>query len=57
MQIVQRYVLARLRNRRFFSLAELNAAIREIVAQLNARIMRKLGASGVSCSRPSTGRH
>lgn len=44
-QIVQRYVLARLRNRRFFSLAELNAAIREIVAQLNARIMRKLGVS------------
>jgi hypothetical protein len=29
MQIVQRFVLARLRNRRFFSLVELNAAIRE----------------------------
>jgi transposase len=28
-QIVQRFVLARLRNRRFFSLYELNAAIRE----------------------------
>ena len=28
-QIVQRFVLARLRNRRFFSLNELNAAIRE----------------------------
>ena len=44
-QIVQRFVLARLRNRRFFSLDELNAAIREVVADLNARIMRKLGAS------------
>ena len=44
-QIVQRFVLARLRNRRFFSLAELNVAIRELVADLNAKIMRKLGAS------------
>ena len=33
-------MLARLRNRQFFSLFELNAAIREIVADLNARIMR-----------------
>jgi len=44
-QIVQRFVLARLRNRRFFSLVELNAAIRECVADLNAKIMRKLGVS------------
>jgi transposase len=43
--IIERYVLARLRNRRFFSLFELNAAIHEIVADLNARIMRKLGVS------------
>ena len=43
--IIERYVLARLRNRRFFSLFELNAAIREIVADLNARVMRKLGVS------------
>ena len=43
--IIERYVLARLRNRRFFSLFELNAAIREIVTDLNARIMRKLGVS------------
>ena len=43
--IVERYVLARLRNRRFFSLHELNVAIREIVADLNAKIMRKLGVS------------
>jgi transposase len=44
-QIVQRFVLARLRNRRFFSLDELNSAIRECVADLNAKIMRKLGVS------------
>jgi len=43
--IIERYVLARLRNRRFFSLVELNGAIREIVADLNAKIMRKLGVS------------
>jgi len=43
--IVQRFVLARLRNRRFFSLTELNEAIREIIADLNAKIMRKLGVS------------
>ncbi len=35
-QIVQRFVLARLRNRRFFSLVELNAAIRECVSDLNS---------------------
>jgi transposase len=39
-QVVQRWILARLRNRRFFSLAELNQAIRELVAQLNDRPMR-----------------
>jgi transposase len=44
-QIVQRFVLARLRNRRFFSLDELNVAIRECVTDLNDRIMRKLGKS------------
>src|SRR6476646_2501397 len=44
-QIVQRFVLARLRNRRFFSLADLNIAIHECVADLNAKIMRKLGKS------------
>jgi transposase len=43
--IVERYVLARLRNQRFFSINELNAAIREIVGDLNAKIMRKLGVS------------
>jgi len=41
-QIVQRWILARLRNRRFFSLAELNAAIAELVEDLNRRPFRKL---------------
>ena len=44
-QVVQRWVLARLRHRRFFSLAELNGAIRELIADLNDRPMRHLGAS------------
>jgi len=39
-QVVQRWILARLRNRRFFSLFELNQAIRELVEQLNDRPMR-----------------
>ncbi|HYO27971.1 MAG TPA: IS21 family transposase, partial [Azonexus sp.] len=43
--IVERWILARLRHRRFFSLAELNAAIAELLAALNARPMRKIGAS------------
>jgi len=44
-QVVQRWILARLRNQRLFSLAELNAAIAVKVAELNNRIMRHLGAS------------
>ena len=43
--LVQRWIIARLRNRRFFSLDELNAAIREEVARLNGRVSRHLGAS------------
>jgi transposase len=43
--IVERFILARLRNRRFLSLGELNEAIREVLGDLNARLMRKLGAS------------
>ena len=37
-QIAQRWVLARLRNNRFFSLGELNAAIGMLVVELNARL-------------------
>jgi transposase len=43
--VVERWILARLRNRRFFSLAELNRAIAELVTDLNARPMRRLGVS------------
>jgi transposase len=43
--IVERFILARLRNRRFLSLGELNEAIREVQGDLNGRLMRKLGAS------------
>ena len=44
-QVVQRWILARLRNRRFFALAELNEAIAGLLAELNGRVMRHLGAS------------
>jgi transposase len=44
-QVVQRWILARLRNRRFFSLPELNRAIRELVENLNDRLMRGWGAT------------
>ncbi len=44
-QVVQRWILARLRNRRFFSLAELNAEIRALLSVLNDRVMRHLGVS------------
>src|ERR1700730_7451235 len=43
--VVERWILARLRNRRFFSLAELNRAIAELVADLTARPLRRLGVS------------
>ena len=44
-QIVERFVLAKLRNRCFFSLAELNAAIRDCVTAINAKILRRFGKS------------
>jgi len=44
-QVVQRWIVARLRNRRFFSLIELNQAIRELVTQLNDRPMRGWGTT------------
>src|SRR3954454_10589062 len=43
--VVERWILARLRHRRFFSLAELNRAIAALVTDLNARPMRRLGVS------------
>jgi transposase len=44
-QVSQRWIGARLRNRQFFSLAELNAAIRPLLDDLNTRVMRDYGAS------------
>ncbi|USQ74344.1 IS21 family transposase (plasmid) [Roseomonas mucosa] len=44
-QVVQRWILARLRNQSFFSLAELDGAIQALVLQLNERPMRALGTT------------
>jgi transposase/DNA replication protein DnaC len=44
-QVVQRWVLAALRKRQFFSLAELNEAILELVHKLNERPFRKMAGS------------
>jgi transposase len=42
--VVERWILARLRNRQFYSLAELNAAIAELLRRLNEdRAIRRLG--------------
>ena len=43
--LVQRWIIARLRRRRFFSLSEVNAAIRELLPGLNGKVTRHLGAS------------
>lgn len=40
--IAQRWILARLRNRTFFSLTELNNAVAELVEELNSRRFKKL---------------
>lgn len=40
--VVERWILAVLRHSQFFSLAELNAAIRELLGKLNRRPFRKL---------------
>jgi transposase len=44
-QVVQRWVLAALRKRQFFNLADLNEAILELVDKLNHRPFRKLAGS------------
>lgn len=44
-QVVQRWILARLRNRKFFSIDELNQAIWELLQELNARPFQKLEGS------------
>lgn len=44
-QLVQRWVLARLRHRTFHSLAELNAALRDLLEQLNDKPFKRLEGS------------
>ncbi len=43
--IVERWILARLRNRRFFSVTDLNGAIAVLLEDLNNRLMRHAGKS------------
>ena len=43
--VVERWILARLRDRRFFSLGELNGAIRELLERLNTRAFKKLAGN------------
>lgn len=43
--LVERWIVAKLRNQRFFGLDELNAAIRPLLDQLNGKVTRHLGAS------------
>ena len=43
--LAQRWVLAALRNRTFFSLVELNAAIRARVEVINGKVMKRMGVS------------
>lgn len=44
-KLVQRWILAKLRNRQFFSVSELNQAIRPLLDELNNRRIAQLGTS------------
>jgi transposase len=44
-QVAERWILAALRHRTFFSFAEMNEAIRELLEAINTRPMKHLGAS------------
>lgn len=46
--IAQRWIVACLRNRRFFSLEELNTAVRELLEKLNTRPFQKLAGCRLS---------
>ena len=48
-QIVERWILASLRNRTFFSLSELNGAIRELLRLLNEKPFKKLEGCRREC--------
>lgn len=47
--VVERWILAALRNRKFFSLNELNTAIKELLIKLNNRHFKKIPGSRQSC--------
>lgn len=47
-QIVERWILARLRNQKFFSLQKLNETIARLLAELNQKPFQKLPASRLS---------
>ena len=47
-QIVERWILARLRDRTFFSLAELNAAIQTLLTDINTRPFKRRDGCGLS---------
>ena len=44
-RFAQTYILGRLRNLTFFSLAEANAAIRDMLERMNGQVMRRVGVS------------
>ena len=44
-KIAKRWILARLRNRIFTSLAELNTAIKELLIRFNSKVMKKINKS------------
>jgi transposase len=48
-QVVERWILAVLRNREFFSLRELNDAISKLLERLNSRPFKKLKGTRLSC--------
>jgi transposase len=58
-QVVERWILARLRNHTFFSLQEANAAIHDLLPELNRRSLKKLPGSRQSLfeslDRPALG--
>lgn len=44
-QVAQRWILARMRNQSFFSFHEIAARVRELLGEINARVMRRYGKS------------
>src|SRR5262249_21770039 len=56
-QVATRFIIAKLRNRQFFSLSALNAAIAELLAQINNRASRHLGATRPPLGQPTARSH